>query len=102
MSQPNDKKTGFTGCCGWDFKGPMGSAKEMSGMMEKFCGEGGSFDCSKMMEMFKDEDGSFDVSKMMEMLTRQQVKSNKWKVESGKARDPELKIREQHKRRNLK
>jgi len=42
-----------------------------------------------MMEMFKDEDGSFDVSKMMEMLTRQQVKSNKWKVESGKARDPE-------------
>jgi len=75
MTQSDDKKTGFTGCCGWDFKGPMGSGKEMSGMMERFCGEGGSFDCSKMMEAFKDEDGSLDVSRMMEMFN--QVTSKK-------------------------
>jgi hypothetical protein len=75
MTQSEDKNTGFTGCCGWDFKGPMDSRKEMLEMMEKCCGEGGSFDCSKMMEMFKDEDGSFDVSRMMEMF--KQVTSRK-------------------------
>jgi len=51
----------------------MGSRKEMSEMMqmlEKCCGEGGSFDCSTMMEMFKDEDGSFDVSRMLGMMKK--------------------------------
>ncbi len=37
-------------------------------MMERCCGEDGSFDCSKMMEMFKDENGAFDISRMMEMM----------------------------------
>lgn len=75
MTQSNDKKTVFTGCCGWNFKGPMDSGKEMSEMMAKWCGEEGSFDCSKMMEMFKDEEGSFDVGRMMEMF--KQVTSKK-------------------------
>ena len=70
MTEKDDTKKGFTGCCGWNFPGPMGSGEEMSEMMEKFCGEGGSFDCSKMMEMFKDEDGSFNVSRMMEMFNK--------------------------------
>ena len=68
MTQSENRKTGFTGCCGWDFKGPMGSRKEMMEMMEKCCSEEGSFDCSKMMEMFKDKDDNFDVSRMMEMM----------------------------------
>ncbi len=67
MNQSDEKKSGLTGCCGWDFRGPTAGGKEMSEMMEKLCGEGGSFDCSKMLEMFRDEDGSFDVSRMMEM-----------------------------------
>ena len=70
MTGPNDRKTLFQGCCGWDFNGPEGSAREMSEMMEKFCGEGSTFDCSRMMEMFRDEDGSFDVSRMMEMMKK--------------------------------
>lgn len=70
MTRSEDKKTVFTGCCGWDFKGPMDSAKEMSEMMAKCCGEGGSFDCSEMMKMFKDEDGTINVSRMMEMYRK--------------------------------
>lgn len=73
MSGSREEKTGVTGCCGWDSKDFMGSRKEMSEMMqmlEKCCGEGGSFDCSTMMEMFKDEDGSFDVSRMLGMMKK--------------------------------
>jgi len=70
MTRSEDKRAVFTGCCGWNFKGPMGSRKEMMEMMEKCCGEGSTFDCSRMMEMFRDEDGSFDVSRMMEMMKK--------------------------------
>jgi hypothetical protein len=65
MTESSDKKSGFAGCCGFDVPGP--GSKEMAAMMEKFCGEGSTFDCSKMMEMFRDKDGSFDVGRMMEM-----------------------------------
>ena len=75
MTESKEKKTGFTGCCGWDFEGPMGGGKDLSEMMERWCREEGSFDCSKMMEMFQDEDGSFDVARMMEMF--KQVTSKK-------------------------
>ena len=62
MTRTNDQKTGFAGCCGGDFTAPTGGRREMLEMMEKCCGEDGSFDCSKMMEMFRDEDGSIDLS----------------------------------------
>ncbi|UCG39564.1 MAG: hypothetical protein JSV00_04910 [bacterium] len=68
MTRSENRKTGFAGCCGQDFKAPEGRDAQMSRIMEMCCGQDGSFDCSRMMEMFRGEDGSFDVSRMMEMM----------------------------------
>jgi hypothetical protein len=42
----------------------------MSRMMEKFCGEGSSFDCSAMMDKFRGEDGSVDCGEMMKTMQK--------------------------------
>ena len=39
-------------------------------MMEKFCGEGSSFDCSAMMEKFRGEDGSMDCGEMKKAMQK--------------------------------
>lgn len=71
MTDKNNRKESFAGgCCGPDFKFPQSMPEEMSRMMEKFCGEGGSLDCSEMMEKFRGEDGSIDCGKMMEMMSQ--------------------------------
>ena len=71
MADPKNAKAETTGCCsGSDFKFPEGKSKEMSRMMEKFCGEGSSFDCSAMMEKFRGEDGSMDCGDMMKTMQK--------------------------------
>lgn len=66
----DEKTTGktFSGCCGPNVRFPKGMPEEMSRMMEKFCGEDGSFDCTAMMEKFRGEDGTFDCGQMMKKM----------------------------------
>ena len=69
MTDPKKSQETFNDCCsGPGFKFPEGKSKEMSRMMEKFCGEGSSFDCSAMMEKFRGKDGSIDCGEMMKTM----------------------------------
>ena len=71
MTDQKKSQETFDDCCsGPGFKFPQGKSKEMSRMMEKFCGEGSSFDCSAMMEKFRGEDGSMDCGEMMKAMQK--------------------------------
>ena len=71
MTDPNRSQKAFSDCCsGPGFRFPEGRSKEMSSMMEKFCGEGSSFDCSAMMEKFRSEDGTMDCGEMMKAMQK--------------------------------
>ena len=71
MTDPKKSQEAFGECCsGPGFKFPEGKSKEMSRMMDKFCGEGSSFDCSAMTEKFRGEDGSMDCGEMMKTMQK--------------------------------
>ncbi len=71
MTDQKKSQEAFGDCCsGPGFKIPEGKSKEMSRMMDKFCGEGSSFDCSAMMEKFRGEDGSTDCGEMMKAMQK--------------------------------
>ena len=71
MTDPKRSQETFNDCCsGPGFKFPEGKSKEMSRMMEKFCGEGSSFDCPGMMDKFRGEDGSVNCGDMMKTMQK--------------------------------
>jgi hypothetical protein len=71
MTDQKKSQETFDNCCsGTGFKFPESKSKEMSRMMEKFCGEGSSFDCSAMMDKFRGEDGSVDCGDMMKTMQK--------------------------------
>ena len=71
MTDPKKSIEVVDDCCsGAGFKFPEGKSKEMSRMMDEFCGEDSSFDCSAMMEKFRGEDGSMDCGEMMKTMQK--------------------------------